>query len=175
MYREPVYGTYCVHLRRVLFFGYHLIRYYNRFYLYTLVPAEIEIGEFLLSSTAPSFIFNPLNVAHSNIPPLWLQTTPGVGEAIPTSPPWERTGPPLSIRIGGAIPARARSTTGWTDRRAKQIINMSGGVTCVHASKITSWTDKAGPQASGKIDKPGQAGQMRIDRMTGCLEKASIG
>ena len=78
----------------------------------------------------------------------------------------------MFTRTGGAITARATSTTGWTDRRAKpgwtaKIINMPGGMTCVHASKITSWTDKAGPPSSGKIDKPEQAGQMRIDRMTG--------
>jgi len=45
VYRELVYGIYCVHKgarshwRRVLFFG-----YYSRFYLITFVPAEI--GEF---------------------------------------------------------------------------------------------------------------------------------
>jgi hypothetical protein len=42
VYRELVYGIYCVHKRarshwrRVLFFG-----YYSRFYLITFVPAEI--------------------------------------------------------------------------------------------------------------------------------------
>jgi hypothetical protein len=50
VYRELVYGIYCVHKRacshwrRVLFFG-----YYRRFYLFTFVPAEI--GEWATENT----------------------------------------------------------------------------------------------------------------------------